>query len=101
MGSRDQSIKAHVGGVQLIPTGQRSRIHKGRPEEEPRVARTVKEKLAQILENPYGVGKWMHGEYSGVREVHLMGKRFVLMYTVDEDKKQVNLVKFGHHPKKY
>ena len=61
----------------------------------------LKKKIAQILENPYGVGKWMRGNYGGVREVHILGKRFVLMYTIDESKKQVNLVKFDHHPKKY
>ena len=61
----------------------------------------LKKKIAQISENPYGIGKWMHGRYAAVREVHVMGKRFVLFYTIDENKKLVTLVKFGHHPKKY
>ncbi len=43
----------------------------------------------------------MHGKYGGVREVHIYAKRFVLKYTVDEKIKQVNLVSFEHHPKKY
>ena len=68
---------------------------------DPALLKQLKKKIAQILENPYGIGKWMHGDYGGVREVHILGKRFVLLYTIDENKKQVNLVKFEHHPKKY
>jgi addiction module RelE/StbE family toxin len=43
----------------------------------------------------------MHGKYARVREVHIQRKQFVLMYTIDEKIKQVSLVSFGHHPKKY
>jgi mRNA-degrading endonuclease RelE of RelBE toxin-antitoxin system len=25
----------------------------------------------QLSENPYGIGKWMHSNYAGVRERHL------------------------------
>jgi addiction module RelE/StbE family toxin len=67
----------------------------------PELLKQLKKKIAQIIENPYGIGKWMHGSYGGIREVHILGKRFVLMYTIDEAKHQVNLVKFEHHPKKY
>ena len=68
---------------------------------DPALLKQLEKKIAEILENPYGAGKWMHGRYAGVREVHIYGKRFVLMYTVDETLKRVNLVKFEHHPKKY
>lgn len=68
---------------------------------DPQLLRQLEKKLAQILENPYGIGKWMHGDYAGVREVHVYGKRFVIMYTIEESKKQVNFVRFEHHPKRY
>lgn len=61
----------------------------------------LEKKISQILQNPYGIGKWMHGKYGGVREVHIYGKRFVLMYTIDDRIKQVNFVNFEHHPKRY
>lgn len=68
---------------------------------DPALMKQLEKKIAEILQNPYGIGKWMHGKYGAVREVHIYGKRFVLMYTIDEKIKQVNLVKFGPHPKKY
>jgi len=67
----------------------------------PEILNQLEKKITQILQNPYGVGKWMHGKYAGVREVHIFSKRFVLMYTIDEKIKQVSLVNFVHHPKKY
>lgn len=68
---------------------------------DPALLRQLGKKIEEIRQNPYGVGKWMHGKYGGVREVHIYGKRFVLMYTIDEKIKQVNLVRFEHHPKGY
>ena len=66
---------------------------------DPALLKQLEKKIAEIVQDPYGMGKWMHGKYGAVREVHVYGKRFVLMYTIDERIKQINLVKFEHHPK--
>ncbi len=58
-------------------------------------------KLDKIAEAPYTAGKWMHGSYAGVREVHLMHGRFVLMFRVDDKEQIVSLVNLEHHPDKY
>ncbi len=49
----------------------------------------------QLSENPYAVGKWMHGEYAGVRERHI--GHFVVKYVVNESTKTVTVVDYGHH----
>jgi addiction module RelE/StbE family toxin len=67
----------------------------------PELLRQLEKKIRQILGDPYKIGKWMRGNYVGIREVHIYGKRFVLYYTIDEKIKQVNLVNFEHHPEKY
>lgn len=49
----------------------------------------------QLADNPYGVGKWMHGEYAGVRERHI--GHFVVKYVIDEREKTVTVVDYSHH----
>lgn len=49
----------------------------------------------QLAENPYSVGKWMHGEYAGVRERHV--GHFVLKYVINENAKTVTIVDYDHH----
>lgn len=49
----------------------------------------------QLSENPYGVGKWMHGEYAGVRERHI--GHFVVKYVINENAKIVTVVDYEHH----
>ncbi len=49
----------------------------------------------QLSENPYEVGKWMHGEYAGVRERHI--GHFVVKYVVNENARRVTIVDYDHH----
>ncbi len=49
----------------------------------------------QLSENPYGVGKWMHNEYAGVRERHV--GHFVVKYVINENAKTVTIVDYEHH----
>jgi addiction module RelE/StbE family toxin len=49
----------------------------------------------RIQENPHGVGKWMHGEYAFVREIHI--SHFVLKYTINDKDKVVTIVDYDHH----
>ena len=49
----------------------------------------------QLSEDPYGVGKWMHSEYAGVRERHI--GHFVIKYVVNENTKTVTIVDYDHH----
>jgi mRNA-degrading endonuclease RelE of RelBE toxin-antitoxin system len=49
----------------------------------------------QLAENPYGVGKWMRGEYAMVRERHV--GHFVLKYVINEKTKVVSIVDYSHH----
>ena len=49
----------------------------------------------QLSENPYGIGKWMHGEYAGVRERHV--GHFVVKYVITENTKTVTVVDYDHH----
>lgn len=58
-------------------------------------------KLDKIAENPYTVGKWMHGDYVGVREVHFMHGKYVLMFKIDDKESVISIVKLEHHPERY
>ncbi len=49
----------------------------------------------KLAENPYGIGKWMHGEYAGVRERHV--GHFVLKYVINDNIKTVTIVDYDHH----
>ncbi len=49
----------------------------------------------QLADNPYTIGKWMHGEYAMVRERHV--GHFVLKYTINESTKEVTIVDYSHH----
>ncbi len=46
---------------------------------DPALLKQLGKKLEKLLEDPYGAGKWMHGAYAGVREVHILGKRFCVV----------------------
>ena len=49
----------------------------------------------QLSENPYGIGKWMHSDYKGVRERHV--GHFVLKYVINENARTVTIVDYDHH----
>jgi mRNA-degrading endonuclease RelE of RelBE toxin-antitoxin system len=49
----------------------------------------------QLSENPYDMGKWMHSEYSGVKEKHI--GHFVIKYVINENAKAVTIVDYDHH----
>ncbi len=49
----------------------------------------------QLAENPYGIGKWMHNEYAGVRERHV--GHFVIKYVINENAQTVTIVDYDHH----
>jgi len=51
--------------------------------------------FGQLAENPYGVGKWMHNEYAGVRERHI--GHFVIKYVINENARSVTIVDYDHH----
>jgi mRNA-degrading endonuclease RelE of RelBE toxin-antitoxin system len=65
------------------------------------VYKQILKKLEKIAENPYTSGKWMHGGYAGIREIHLLHGRFVLMFKIDEKAQVVSLVNLEPHPEKY
>ena len=51
--------------------------------------------FGQLAENPYGIGKWMHSEYTGVREMHI--GHFMVKYVIDDKNGTVTVVDYGHH----
>jgi mRNA-degrading endonuclease RelE of RelBE toxin-antitoxin system len=61
----------------------------------------ILKKLDKIAEDPHNSGKWMHGTYAGVKEVHLMHGRFVLMFKIDDKDRIVSVVNFEHHPESH
>jgi len=61
----------------------------------------ILKKIAKIAEEPHGSGKWMRDTYAGVKEVHLLHGRFVLMFKIDDERKVVSIVNIEHHPKSH
>ena len=59
----------------------------------------LKKKIKLILENPFQF-KPLKGNMKGIRRVHI-GKSFVLIYEVLEDKKTIRLIDYEHHDKIY
>jgi len=59
----------------------------------------LKRKIEQIIQNPYHY-KLLRYDLSGERRVHIM-KSFVLKYEIDESRKTVVLLFFGHHDEAY
>ncbi len=49
----------------------------------------------QLAQNPYGIGKWMHSEYAGVRERHI--GHFVIKYVINDNAKAVTIVDYDHY----
>ncbi|MBI4052964.1 MAG: type II toxin-antitoxin system RelE/ParE family toxin [Candidatus Diapherotrites archaeon] len=66
---------------------------------DPEQEKAIKKKLRQILENPYNfkpLKKPMHG----LRRVHAHGP-FVLIYSIDENRKTVIVEDYDHHDSIY
>ena len=61
----------------------------------PKQLKIIYNKLAQILENPYEF-KPLRSDMKNYREVHI-DKHFVLVYSIDEQKKAVILIDYDHH----
>jgi len=59
----------------------------------------LREKVKQILENPYHF-KPLGNVMAGMRRVHIM-KCFVLTYDIDESRHAVILKRFTHHDEAY
>lgn len=55
----------------------------------------ILKKIEQILENPYGF-KPLRSDMKGYREVHV-DKHFVLVYSIDEERKVVIIKDYDHH----
>ncbi len=58
----------------------------------------ILKKIAKIAEDPHNNGKWMRGTYAGVKEIHLLHGRFVLMFKIYDDEKVVSIINIEHHP---
>ncbi|MFA5141639.1 MAG: type II toxin-antitoxin system RelE/ParE family toxin [Candidatus Woesearchaeota archaeon] len=59
----------------------------------------LKKKIEEILSDPYHFKPLRYG-LAGERRVHIM-KSFVLKYEIDESRKIVTLLFFGHHDDAY
>ena len=59
----------------------------------------INRKIQEILENPYQF-KPLRGDMHGARRVHI-GKSFVLIYEVEEDRKLVRILDYEHHDNVY
>lgn len=59
----------------------------------------INKKVHQILENPYRF-KPLRGDMKGSRRVHI-DKSFVLIYDIDERRKTVRMLDYGHHDDVY
>lgn len=59
----------------------------------------INKKVQQILQNPHHF-KPLRGDMHGARRVHI-DTSFVLLYEIDEDRKMVRLLDFGHHDNIY
>lgn len=59
----------------------------------------LRKKMEKVVENPYHFKPLKH-DLAGERRVHIM-KSFVLRYEVDEAKKAVIFLFFGHHDEAY
>jgi mRNA-degrading endonuclease RelE of RelBE toxin-antitoxin system len=64
----------------------------------PAQLRTIGEKIEEILEEPHRF-KPMHFPLSGIRGVHF--GNFVLLYSIDEQRKTVVLEDYEHHDRVY
>jgi mRNA interferase RelE/StbE/toxin YoeB len=61
----------------------------------PKQLEIIFKKLEQILEDPYRF-KPLRSDMKGYREVHV-DTHFVLVYSIDEDRKVVILKDYDHH----
>ena len=72
-----------------------SKVAKKSPVEE----KAIKNKLQSILENPFQF-KPLRKSMQGKRRVHIL-KSFVLIYSIDEERKTVILEDYAHHDEAY
>lgn len=61
----------------------------------PKQMEIILKKIEQILENPYRF-KPLRSDMKGYREVHV-DKHFVLVYSIDEERKVVIIKDYDHH----
>jgi len=57
----------------------------------------IEKKVEQILENPHRFDE-LHAPMQGRHHVHVMSS-FVLIYSIDEKRKTVVILDYGHHDK--
>ena len=65
----------------------------------PVLRKILDNKIREILINPYHFKPFKY-DLAGERSVHIM-KSFVLKLTIDEQKKRVVFIFFGHHDRAY
>ena len=65
----------------------------------PILEKAIKKKINQIIENPYHF-KPLRYALAGERRVHIM-KSFVLKFEIDESRKTITFLFFGHHDDAY
>lgn len=59
----------------------------------------LKRKIEEIVKNPYHY-KPLRYDLAGERRVHIL-KHFVLRYEIDEARKAITFLFFGHHDEAY
>lgn len=65
----------------------------------PLLENALRKKLDEIIENPHHYKPLRYG-LSGERRVHIM-KSFVLRFEINEARRAVRLIFFGHHDEAY
>jgi len=65
----------------------------------PVLEHSLKNKIEEIIQNPYHYKPLSYG-LAGERRVHIV-KSFVLKFSVDESRKTVIFLFFGHHDEAY
>jgi len=65
----------------------------------PKQLNMISKKIEQILKDPHRF-KLLRGDLKGARRVHI-DKSFVLVFVIDESKKEIILLDYDHHDNIY
>ncbi|MBI2084600.1 MAG: type II toxin-antitoxin system mRNA interferase toxin, RelE/StbE family [Candidatus Aenigmarchaeota archaeon] len=65
----------------------------------PKQLEIINKKIQQIRQNPHRF-KLLHSPLTGMRRVHI-DKSFVLVYSIDENRKIVVVEEYDHHDRVY
>lgn len=75
------------------------RIFRKLEKRSPKQLSIIAKKIDEIVEDPYRF-KPLHAPMQGCRRVHI-DKSFVLVYSIDEDRKVITLEDYAHHDEVY